>query len=157
MILSGSFAFIGFSIMKAHGRSEVFDTPLNENLPEVFHLVFPMFKFFDFFALLQVILASGLLISAIKFLKLREWARKVLEGFGWLSLALVFLFTIFWIVVWTSIVGEIPDDQSSKDPIVDFTWIGPIMVVIFNGLIATAYIFAIRILRSPKVTNAMIH
>ena len=157
MIISGSFGFIAFSFMKAQGGSEIFDQPIDKNLPEGFHFAFSMFRYFEILAFLQVILAGGLLVSAIQFLKLREWARKVLEGFGWFSISFVVLFTIFWIVIWTSIIGQIPDDQSSKIPVTAFAWIGPIMAVIINGFHSAAIILAIKFLRSAKIKNAMIH
>ena len=59
-----------------------------------------MIQYFDILILVQAVFAAYLLIAAIKFLKLRAWARTVLEVVCWLGLAYMVGFTGFWISGW---------------------------------------------------------
>jgi len=56
-----------------------------------------IFQHFLEFALLQVCVAIVAVVSGINLLRLRAWARPVLEGLSWLTLLFVIGFTCFFI------------------------------------------------------------
>lgn len=102
---------------------------------------------FLFLAGVQVGLASLGLVSGINLLRLKAWARNVLEVRSWLLLLFVLGFMVFWIFSWVSIT-------SSHAPS-GFGVMGVLLGVVITGIYGVPLGIMIKYLRGPKVRYAI--
>ena len=83
--------------------SQAGENPFKSNefsgLPDGFRAFFWIFQHFQLIGILQVAVSILLLVSGIQFLRLKSWARSILEGFSWFSAVAIFVFTGLWIAM----------------------------------------------------------
>ena len=111
------------------------------NVLNVFFGIFPLL------ALIQIGFAVLGLVSGICFLKLKAWARAVLESLTWLLLVSVLGFMFIWIFIWVSVTPDHGPDG--------FVVVGAVMGVVVSGLYVVPLGIMLKYLRGPKVRNAI--
>ena len=91
MFFSGGIALLGSILAPAVGGSE--EVSAGDFNPVIF-----VFDHFELFAAGQILFAIGALWSAVSFLRLRGWARPMLEAFAWCLAALAILLTAVFLL-----------------------------------------------------------
>ncbi len=131
MVLGGLMGFFSFHMMQEMSGGEAFPTELPPDFPPEFKPMMVVFSNFHLLAGLQVVIAVVAIVSGISFLKLRSWARTVLEGLTWLALLYIVVFGVYWVFMWISITGNIPQDQMPPG-MGNFKYFGAIMGIVIN-------------------------
>lgn len=106
-----------------------------------------IFKIFPLLAIVQIGVAVLGLASGINFLKLKAWARSVLEGLTWLLLIFIVGFMVFWVFSWVSMTSD--HGPSS------FSIMGAVMGVLIMGIYGVPLGIMLKYLRGHKVRNAI--
>jgi hypothetical protein len=106
-----------------------------------------IFKIFPLLATVQIGFAVLGLVSGINFLKLKSWARNVLEGLTWLLLIFILGFMVFWVFSWVS--------MSSGHGPKGFDIIGAVMGVVITGIYGVPLGIMLKYLRGDKIKNAI--
>jgi len=109
------------------------------------------FKYLNVIALLQFLIATTLMVTAIGFLKQREWARNALQKVGWTAYLFLLLFSFVWFLAYVTHVSE------SKGGISIDIIIAPVIAIAINVLCVRGLAVSGKTLRSAAVRNAMIH
>lgn len=114
-------------------------------------VVFPRWLFHNFGALAAVTLAMGLvaIVAGAAILRLKAWARPILEALAWLALTWVLGFAFAWLRTAASLASRIPKDQSFPAPV--FIGMGAGMAIAYGA----AVVLAIRALRSDAMRSAL--
>jgi hypothetical protein len=143
MILSAAGGLAVRSMMDEAVRRETLSHPAGVPL---------LLRYFRLLCALQIVLAALLVVSAVQFLRLRAWARTVLEAAMWLGLTCVIGFGIFWVVNWLSMSGGF---AASGEPPDAFTLFGAIMGSVVTLVFAVPCVIFIWLLRGAAVRQAM--
>jgi hypothetical protein len=106
-----------------------------------------MLTIFPLLATVQIGVAVLGLVSGINFLKLKAWARNVLEGLTWLLLVFIIGFMVFWVFNWVS--------MSSGHGPRGFDIMGAVMGVVITGFYGVPLGIMLNYLRGSKVKNAI--
>ena len=106
-----------------------------------------IFKIVPMLAIVQIGVAVLGLTSGINLLKLKAWARNVLEGLTWLLLIFILGFMVFWVINWVS--------MSSGHGPRGFGVMGAVMGVVITGIYGVPLGIMLKYLRGPKVKNAI--
>ena len=109
-------------------------------MPPPFALMTRLFDFFPLIAALQVVVGTVMIAAGAAFLRLRSWARAVIEVIAWLGLAYTVTFGVFWIWSLSSMMADVP--------MVAF---GTVMIIAFS----IPGIVIIRVARGPVVRQAI--
>ncbi|MGD9367715.1 MAG: hypothetical protein PVH87_18590 [Desulfobacteraceae bacterium] len=120
---------------------------MSQSDPEALRNMPTIFKFFPLIAIGQIGVAIIGFVSGINFLKLKIWARNILESLTWLLLIFVVGFMIFWVYNWISMTsGHGPRG---------FDIMGTAMGVVITGIYGVPLGIMVKYLRGDKVKNAM--
>jgi len=152
MIFSGGLGFIAFSFMKQLAEEM---PPLSDELPNQFQIMRIIFQNFGIIALLQVALATFVLMASIHFLQLRKWARNALEIITWLGLFYIVGFGIFWVVSWITITSSFPVSEVPSGPPPMFNIIGAVMGCVVTVVWVVPLIIIIIFLRGKTIKDAV--
>ena len=133
MTISALFALIGFMMMP----EEAMEDP---NVPMIFNFIPVIIIFQIAFSLIGI-------YSGINFLKLRQWARSVLEIQTWILLVFTSIFMIYWIYSWVGLSSEIED--------MGFSILGAVMGLVMSAVYIVPLIIMLRYLRGDKVKKAI--
>lgn len=106
-----------------------------------------LFKVFPWLAIIQFCLGMLGIVSGINFLKLKVWARNILEGLTWFLLIFILGFMCFWIFNWVSLASEQPPRG--------FWFMGIVMALMITGVYGVPLAIMLKYLRGPKVRNAL--
>lgn len=120
---------------------------MSQSDPEAIKNMPAIFKFFPLIAIGQIGVAIIGFVSGINFLKLKIWARNVLEVLTWLFLIFLAGFMIFWAFNWFSITSE----HGSRG----FDIMGAVMGVVITGIYGVPLGIMVKYLRGDKVKNAI--
>ncbi|MGE5277445.1 MAG: hypothetical protein ACM3SU_10660 [Acidobacteriota bacterium] len=105
------------------------------------------FRHFGASLLLQIVVGIAIAISAYALLRLRPWARTVIEVLCWLGLTFVVCFAAMWALFWTRV------PQAAARP----AWTASVGVAVALGIcggLAAAFVAMIRSLRRPEIRGA---
>ena len=69
------------------------------------------FRHFGAAAMAQMLVGLAVAVSALGLLRLRPWARGVIEAVGWIGLAWVVIFTCGWLFLWGRVSEATPAAQ----------------------------------------------
>lgn len=105
-------------------------------------------KIFPFLAIAQVGLGATALIAGINFLKLKAWARPILEGFTWFLLSYVVVLLVVMQVL--SITMELAPNEP-----VGTKWLMRVMSLVICGMYSVPLVIMLRYLRGEKVRSAL--
>ncbi len=127
--------------------SSIMISQMSQSDPEAFKQTPLFFKFFPLIAIGQMGVAFLGFVSGINFLRLKIWARTVLEVLTWILTLFIFGFMIFWIFNWISMSpGGAPKG---------FSIMGAVMGVVFTGVYGVPLLIMLKYLRGTKVKKAL--
>ena len=135
MTLSATMALLGF-LLVGNQTSQIDNLPL-------------LFKYFPYFAAIQVVLAITGVVAGINFLKLKRWSRDVLEVLTWLLLIFIVGFSFYWSSQWLTMTSGVKENG--------FQLMGLITGMVVCVVYAIPLFFMLRALRSTRVRNAVSH
>lgn len=124
--------------------SSVMIRQMSQAHPEALQDTPAIFRFLPLLAPVQVGVGILGIIAGINFLKLKSWARIVLEVLTWLLLFFILVFGIFFVSQWS---GHGPSG---------FMVMGAVMGVVILGIYAVPLLIIVKYLRGNRVKNAMI-
>lgn len=154
MILGGAMGFFSYTMMQEMSGGQAFPSELPPDVPGSFKPMMVIFSNFQIIAALQVFIAIIAIVSGIQFLKLRSWARTTLEGLTWLSLTYIIVFGLYWIYMWVSMTGSIP--QEHMQPGMEyFKYFGVIMGTIVNLIFGAPLVIMLIKLRGSVIRNVV--
>jgi hypothetical protein len=96
MFGAGVMGLLMYAIMTAITGGEF--PPKDGSEAQLSPLLLFLLQHYALLALAQVLVAAGLFYTSFQFVKLRRWARNVLEKFAWLSGGFVICFAMFIII-----------------------------------------------------------
>jgi hypothetical protein len=123
---------------------------INQSLqadPEATKEIPAMFKYFSFIAVGQMGMALLGFIAGINFLKLKMWARNVLEVLTWLLLLFILGFMVYWEFNWIAMTSEHAPHG--------FDIMGAAMGIVITGIYGIPLGIMVKYLRGNKVNNAI--
>ena len=106
-----------------------------------------IFDIFPYLSVVQIGVAVLGLISGIHFLRLRSWARSVLECLTWLGLVFTVGFMVVWLFGWGS--------MAFRHGPPGFAIMGVVMAIFITAMYAVPLGIMLKYLRGPKVRAAM--
>ncbi len=152
MGFSGVMALLALSFMPA-----ILSQPeLESQMPAGFWPMMSMFRYFTLLVLVQLAVAVVAVVAGIQFLKLRSWARTVLEVIAWLSVIYVIGFGVFWLFMWSTISGQLPQEGAPFDSRT-FEIFGLVMGAFVTLVFAVSLGITIKYLRGKVVRGAIQH
>ncbi len=152
MGFSGVMALLALSFMPA-----ILSQPeLESQMPAGFGPMMSMFRYFTLLVLVQLAVAVVAVVAGIQFLKLRSWARTVLEVISWLSVIYVIGFGVFWLFMWSTISGQLPQEGAPFDSRT-FEIFGLVMGAFVTLVFAVSLGITIKYLRGKVVRGAIQH
>jgi hypothetical protein len=140
--------FMGFSAIMGLFVSLMFTGNPGHNMPGLVRLS----QLFAFVAVIQLGMAVLGIIAGINFLKLKAWARNVLEALTWLVLIYIGGFMVFWLLVCISWSKAAHD--SAEFPIVGAV-AGAVFGVGVSAIYGVPFAIMLKFLRSDKVKLAI--
>ena len=143
-VLSGAMGWAAFTVIREHAGG---NAPLWP--PSVLGRL--LFQHFGELTLAQIAIASFVGVAAVQFLRLRPWARAVLEGATWFTLAYTLAFGVFWELAWTHGPWSAPETPTA------FLIVGAIMGIAITVAIGGVVGMLLWLLRSETVRQAMIN
>ncbi|MDI6808792.1 MAG: hypothetical protein QME66_07410 [Candidatus Eisenbacteria bacterium] len=115
-IITGTYMVFS-GVMALASSSFVSQIPFMVGIPgEIgpgFGLLMNIIRHFALFAMAQIAMAAIIIASAVALLKLRPWARTVIEVMSWLFLVSVAGSFLFGIFVWSAMTRQLPHDEVS--------------------------------------------
>jgi hypothetical protein len=143
MIMSGAMGLLSFSFMPAR--------PMAEDVPLPFAILAKVVDYFPVLVLVQVVIAILMIVGGAGFLRLKQWARLILEVLAWLALLYVLGFGVFWLSCVVSMGSTAPPGL----PIVFLVFmfgIGTVVIISFT----IPLVMLIRVLRGSTVREALV-
>jgi ABC-type methionine transport system permease subunit len=113
-----------------------------------------MFDHFGAFALVQVVLAVGVIFSAVMFLRLKSWARASLEAMSWLILLFGVVFGVYWAIFWYGSFSAGPQSKGAIAQSYLFRDFGVVMAAIITVMNSVPFAVLIWWLRKSTVREA---
>lgn len=110
--------------------------------------------FLEFLTLVQMGVAAVAVVAGIYYLRLRAWARSLLEFLTWMSLALILSLGFFWMPMWMGMSDELLPPGTGLDPRT-LKNVGVIAGAVLMVISAVPLIFMIKSLRSKAVREAV--
>jgi len=108
----------------------------------------PFFRILPLICVLLLAMAVSGLVAGVHFLRLKAWARTVLEVLTWLFLVYTTAFIVFWLIGWFAATSG----YGPRDP-------GEIIGAVIGVIIAAGYgvpfIIMLKYLRGDTVRNAI--
>lgn len=106
-------------------------------------------KYYPVLCVANIFLGAAALVSAINFLKLKAWARTVLEVVNWIVLVFLIGFMGVWVFFWNFLTSSAPD---VPEGFTSMGIAGGVFVLLFYGV---PVVIAIKCLRGSTVKEAI--
>jgi hypothetical protein len=137
-------------LWRAGGLKEMFGSPNPLSGLPASRILNVVFRYFGVGVSVQA--AAGLVVAfcAYGLLRLRPWARPVIEALCWLGLTWIVCFTAVWAIFWTRLSDTAA--AAANNPLLGRLALGAALVV--GGALAVAFAAMIRALRRPFVRAA---
>ena len=103
------------------------------------------FRNFGVEVTVQMLVGLAVVVCAVGLLRRHPWARPAVETLCWLGLIFIFCFSVFWVFLWTNVLGAAAAEPPSMRPLS----VG--LTLLINGVVAFAFVAMIRALRRPDV------
>jgi hypothetical protein len=142
------------SILSAVGGLAVsLAMPSLGDAPEVPGVYFPtwLFRHYAALCLVQVGVAGLAVVGGIFLLRLKPWARTVVEGISWVGLLALIAFGVLWTRTAASMTAHFPAQEGVSFPSTLFTGMG----VMITLILVVPFVVVIRTLRGSAVRAAM--
>jgi hypothetical protein len=150
MTLSGLMAAFAFSFMQQAGPPP----PPPPDAPAVMGFMHVVFANFGVLVVVQLVVAVLGLAAGVALLYRKAWARTALEVLSWLGFLYCVGFGIFWLYMWITMTGQIPEGQGQPD-MASFRWMGAIMGIVITLVFAVPFAIMIRYLRGREARAAV--
>ncbi len=148
-LIFGGFRFLGglFGLImwKVGGMQDLFNRPNTFSGLVPMRILRSVFRHFGAEVTVQMLVGLVVVFCSIGLLRLRPWARPVIEVLCWLGLTFVVCFSILWSFLWTRAIGEAASTPPSLRPLA----VG--ITLLLTGALALAFVAMIRALRRPDV------
>lgn len=130
------------------------DKDLPKQVPPVLAVMMGLSHYLIWLTALQMVIAVLAVVAGVYYLKLRAWARGILELLTWVSLAMLISLGFFWLPMWMMTSEHfLPTDGSIDVQRVKF--IGAVLGGVFMVVSAIPLAMMIRSLRSKAVGEAI--
>ena len=126
--------------------------PPSPDEPAFFRLMTSMFDWFWLFGVAQVVVMSLMIWSGAAFLRLRAWARTVVEIIAWLGLTYNVGFGVLWCLTLLSMTQNVPRDSTYVSA---FPWIMLAMGIVMIIAFSIPLVVIIRVVRGRVVRDAI--
>ena len=123
-------------------------------LPDSFKPFLFISQNYDLFTVLQIIIATFVVIAGIYFLQLQAWTRTALEVVCWIGVAIVLVYSLLWGIAWLDITSQVP--QGSDQPSVVFSVFGVFIIIMSMAMYFIPLIVIIFVLRKKSLREAFI-
>lgn len=107
------------------------------------------FSMLPLLIVVQLAVAVGGVVSGVAFLRLKAWARTVLEVLAWLLLVGLVAFTVVWMVNWIAMNDQMALRNSG------FASMGIVMGIVVSVVYGGPLVVMLVYLRGPKVRGAL--
>lgn len=148
-LIFGGFRFLGglFGLImwKLGGMQDLFQRPTAFSGLLPMRILRSVFRQFGVEVTVQMLVGLVVVFCAIGLLQLRPWARRAIEVLCWLGLTFVVCFSIFWVFLWTGVIGE----AASHPP--EYRSLAVSITLLLTGGLALAFVAMIRVLRRADV------
>lgn len=152
MVFSGIMSLLMVSAMP----SLTSQLPHAPNMPQGVGLMMGMFRYFGWLIAAQLVLAVVAIVAGYEFLKLRPWARAGLEILSWISLIYVVGFGVFWLSTWSTMTGQLPQQQDVPFDMATFRIVGLAVAAVVTLAFAIPLGIMIKYLRGKVVREAIL-
>ena len=153
MLLSACLGLAAFTIMMDSSGGGL--PPLPEGASAPLRFLSRLFRSYDLLAYAQIVLSGIIVASGIAFLRLRQWARSVLEIVCWLGITYVVVFGLFWVMTWTTATATMPAPDQATGLSRMFGLFGVALGVVVTISLAAPPAAAIWFLRSRTVREVL--
>jgi len=147
-ILSNIFCVLFLSLVD--GGLETLEV-IATDAAEKISILFLLFKHIRVLCIVHIAGSVFILYTAIQFLKLRSWARTVLETINWLILVWIVLFIILWNGMFTNLVSSAPFSDSGMSVPIWFRVITIALSILIAAFSATPHVATIIYLRKKTI------
>jgi len=106
--------------------------------------------------IVQFLVALLAIVSGIYLLRLHPWARTAIEILSWLAFIYSVGFGIYWVYMWISMTGNMPQSAASENA-KTFQIMGTVMGIVVISIFSVPLGMMIRYLRGPVVRTAVTH
>ena len=130
------------------------DVPSNANLPPELGLINVLLGNVAVLMTIQFAIAAAAIWAGIEFLRLKRWARAVLEILSWATLMWATGFGIYWVYAWVLISGQSAPTASQGAPDA-FQLTGAVFGMLTTVVFSIALVVMIWSLRSDQVRRAV--
>ena len=150
MLFSGAMGAIVYSTMGQTERPVV----LNPDLAPEFAFMNFVFQYFGYLLALQAAAAVIAIWAGIGLLRLKSWARTVIEALSWLALAYIVGFGGYWLYLWNGTGIHVPSGTAPTGAGL-FDAMGTVMSVIVTAIFAVPLLIMIGYLRGREVRESI--
>jgi len=126
-----------------------------EGAPAMFHVAVSFIAHFGALAALEVVAAVAVFVAAVKFMKLRAWARTALEAFTWLSVFFLVAAGIVLVNSWMKMASGMPPALTAPLSPRAFTVLGAALWGAFIMALIVCAGFVLSALRAREVREAV--
>jgi hypothetical protein len=126
MFGSGMMGFVMYLVITTVAGSEF--PPADGSFTELSPLLSFVLKHYAALALSQAIIAAGLFYTSFQFVKLRPWARNVLEKFVWILGGFVICFTAFMLIFPSVSLSLLPKLMMAASMVF---WLVPVAILLW--------------------------
>lgn len=115
-----------------------------------------IFENFGIFAVIQILVFAYVIFVAVQFMRLKKWARDILEVISWLGILLSIVFGIMISITWDDVIRGISGVQGIPVATAFFDFLG--MTIAISSVILHVVPLGIIIwfLRKEKVRRALV-
>jgi hypothetical protein len=150
MALGGLMGGLAYSTLREMGLPPA----VLPDMPAGYAVMNAVFQHFGLLLVIQTAVAALAIGSGIAFLKLKAWARTAIEGLSWFTLVYSAGFGVFWVYLWLSMTGRIPQGEVPVDPAL-LQIVGAVIGVVITAALVVPLWIMIRYLRSEEVRAAV--
>ena len=118
---------------------------------EKISILFLLVKHIRVVCIVDVAVSVFILFTAIQFLKLRSWARTVLETISWLVLMWMVLFIVLWNGMLANLTSSAPFSDSGTSVPIWFDIVRVALSILASAFAATPHVATIIYLRKKKI------
>lgn len=123
-------------------------------MPREFALMTFVFQNFGVLLVLQFAIAVIAISAGVALLRLRGWGRGAIEALSWLAVVYTVGFGVYWVYMWTSMTGSMPQAAGSGSGDT-FQVMGAVMGIVGTAVFAVPLGIMIWYLRSTEVRQAI--
>ncbi len=153
MLLTGAMGIGAVLFVESASREGIPES--FEGAPGMFFVSLVFIRQFGALAVLQMAVAALVLVCAVKFMRLRAWARSALEAFTWLSLLGMLVIGVLVVHSWMKMTADMSPAMTAPLSAEAFTLVGAVLWAALDFVLAACAVFLLAALRSRTVREAV--